>query len=427
MKCVGIRKEDKNIWEKRVPLTPAFVKTLIDKYSYHVKVESFKDRAFKDEEYLNAGAIIDNDFSDCNVIFGVKEIPLNLINENKTYIFFSHTIKGQDYNMPLLKKMIEGNNTLIDYECIKDNTGRRLVFFGKFAGIAGMLDTLFLYGKRQEKFNKINLFKELKPAYEFADTEEALVLLKGINSKLNDYELEEPIIFGFAGYGNVSKGAQYIFDLLPHIEIMPSELLEIERIDLPKKIIKVVFKESDMFYHRNGNKFDLLEYFQQPHNYDSLFFKYLDKLDILINAIYWDSKYPRLITKDFLINNYKDLRIDTIGDISCDIEGSVEITYKSTPSDNPAYVYNPENNSFFDGIYGKGIMNIAVDNLPTELPKDSSVEFSNALAKFVPAIVDADYSKNFDDIELPSEIKNAIIVHNGCLAPNYKYLEKYIS
>ena len=147
-KTIGIRREDKNKWEVRVPIIPDAVKLIKDKWGINSIVQPYATRAFKDEEYLKDGAEINEDLLKADIIFAVKEVPINLLLENKTYLFFSHTIKGQSYNMPLLKALLNKKCTLIDYECIKDNKGRRLVFFGKYAGLAGMIDALHGLGKR---------------------------------------------------------------------------------------------------------------------------------------------------------------------------------------------------------------------------------------------------------------------------------------
>ncbi len=215
---IGIREEDKSIWERRVPLVPEDVKKLIEK-GYRVIVEPSSHRVFKDEEFKNVGAEISRDLSPSKVILGVKEIPAQKI-EKKTYVFFSHTIKGQPYNMPMLKKILDEKATLIDYEKIVDDKGRRLIFFGHFAGYAGMIDALHLLGKKLELMGYRTPLSEIKRAYEYDSLEEAKNRIREIGKKLKDSELPEeilPLVFGFAGYGNVSRGAQEILnELNPH-------------------------------------------------------------------------------------------------------------------------------------------------------------------------------------------------------------------
>lgn len=425
---LAIRREDKNIWERRVPLIPEHIKEIIEKNDIKVIVQPFPKRAFSDDEYLESGAELNEDLSKSKIIFGVKEIPIDLIEKNKVYIFFSHTIKGQDYNMPLLKKIIDSNSTLIDYECIMDENGKRLVFFGKYAGLAGMIDGILAMGRRYKANGFDTPFQNIKQAYEYTDLDEAKSEIQKVSEQIKTDGIPKescPFVVGFSGYGNVSKGAQEVFDLLPHKEISPEELLSLSDAD-DKVIYKVVFKEKDMFERIDGNKFELQDYFDNPEKYKSRFENYLDKLSVLVNAIYWHDKCPRLVTKEYVKNRTSE-KLQLIVDITCDINGSIEFTEKATMPDNPTYVYNPDEDRIIDGYEGKGIADLAIDNLPAELPKNSSREFSNSLKSFVPGIEKADYNTSLEQSNLPDEIKRAVIVYNGRLTDNFKYLEKFIN
>ena len=428
-KLLGIRREDKNIWEKRVPLIPEDVKELKDKYGIETVIQPNDNRAFSDDEYLDAGANVDPDISRCSHIVAVKEIPVNLINPEKVYLFFSHTIKGQDYNMPLLQRIIDMKSTLIDYECIADNNGRRLVFFGRFAGLAGMIDTFNGLGRRLKSKGFNTPFMQIKQAFEYPDLNNAKEEIKKVGEDLEKENLPTdilPLVFGFTGYGNVSKGAQEIFDLIPHKQITPDELLNTE---LDKnKIYKVVFEEKDLVELKEADsEFDLQDYYKNPERYKAKFHKYLSKLNILINGIFWNEDYPRLLTKKYLKENFENVKLEIVADISCDINGSIEFTEKVTEPDNPAFVFDPESDKIEDGYEGKGIVNIAVDNFPAELPRDSSRSFSESLRPFINKIMDADYSLSFDEVDLPNEIKKAVIVYKGELTTDYKYLKEFLS
>lgn len=427
-KLLGIRREDKNVWERRVPLIPRHVKELTENHEIKIILQPFERRAIRESQFLEAGAQFNEDLSQCPFIIAVKEIPIELIMPDKTYMFFSHTVKGQDYNMPLLQKIIDDKCTLIDYERITDEKGRRLVFFGRFAGVAGMIDALHGYGKRLKHLGYNNPLEHVKPAYEYEDIDDAkkhvIEIAKLIESEGLPKELS-PYIFGFTGYGNVSGGAQEIFDLLPHIEITPDQLPEYSE-KSENKFVKVVFKEEHMVEPKNADDaFDLQSYFANPEKYRSIFEKHIPYLSMIINCIYWDESSPRFITKEYF-KYHSPKKLEVICDISCDINGAVEFTYKATDSDNPAYVYNPDNNAYTDGFEGDGIVVIAVDNLPTELPKDASEEFSNNLVDFIPGIVNADNSLPFDDVDYPAEIKRAVIVYKGELTPDYEYLKEYL-
>jgi saccharopine dehydrogenase (NAD+, L-lysine-forming) len=429
IKAIGIRREDKNIWERRVPLIPEHVKKLKDQFNIQTVLQPFPKRAFTEEEYIKAGAVFNEDLSECPVILAVKEIPIKLISPKKTYIFFSHTIKGQDYNMPLLKKVMDEKCTLIDYECIKNDENRRLVFFGRFAGVAGMIDAFYGYGQRLKALGYSNILENAKPAYEYDDMEDAKKQLAEVGEKIKLEGLPEekaPYVFGFTGYGNVSKGAQEIFDIMPHEEITPDQLASLTSKD-NKKFYKVVFKEEHMVKTKNPeHNFELLDYFNNPEKYESKFEDHIPYLSAVINCIFWNENYPRFITKDYFKNN-SDIKLDVVCDITCDIDGAVEFTNKATPSDNPAYIYNPKDDSFVDGYAGEGIVDIAVDNLPTELPRDSSVEFSDSLNSFIPGIVEADLSLSFEEVNYPNEIKRAVIVYKGELTPDFEYLKEYLN
>ncbi len=430
--CIGIRREDKNEWERRVPLIPEHIKDFKEKYGIETIIQPSKIRVYSDEEYTNAGAVVKEDLSICPIVFAVKEIPIHLFEKNKTYMFFSHTIKGQEYNMPMLQKMMDLECTLIDYEKIVNEKGFRLVFFGRYAGLAGMIDTLWAFGQRLKSKNVDSPFNEIRQTIDYTNhLSEIKEHLSEIGKKIEQNGIPEsitPIIVGFAGYGNVSKGAQEILDILPIKEISPNEIKAVYENPSNNCIYKVVFKEEDMVRPiSSDNSFELQDYYKHPEKYESAFKQYIPDLTILMNCVYWDAKYPRLVTKEFLKKtNAENLKLQVIGDISVDINGAIEFTEKSTKPDTPAYVYNPRTETITDGCSGEGIAVMAVDNLPCELPRESSHEFSDSLYTFVPEIAKADFTKDFDSCKLPPEIKNAVILYQGKLTPKYQYINKFL-
>jgi len=427
----GIRREDKNRWEKRVPIIPSHIKDILNENrDIEVIVQPSKIRVFSDKEYQDAGAIIKEDLSDCKVVFAVKEIPINFFKSNVTYVFFSHTIKGQKYNMSMLKKMMDLKCNLIDYEKITNNKGFRIVFFGRYAGLAGMIDTLWSYGERMKLNNIETPFNDIRKTIDYNNLDEVKEHFKSIGEKIKKNGIPKdlcPFIVGLAGYGHVSKGAQEILDILPVIDISSKDLDKIVDNPSNKNIYKIVFKEEDMVEPiSNKHMFKLHDYYNNPEKYKSKFEKYLTYITLLLNCIYWDSRYPRLVTKDFVKRNYNNLKLKIIGDISIDINGAIEFTEKSTISDNPSFVYNPITDSIKDGVDGEGIVVMGVDNLPCELPLESSIEFSNSLYNLIVNIVRADYNKDFNDCNLPEEIKKAVILYHGYLTPNYDYIVNYL-
>jgi len=427
---LGIRREDKNKWECRVPITPEHVKILKNKYDIETIIQPSKIRVFTDKEYEFAGALVKENIP-ANIFFAIKEIPVDFLKPGKTYVFFSHTVKGQKHNMPMLKKMMELGCNLIDYEKITDEKGRRLVFFGRFAGIAGMIDTLWALGQRMRWKGIKNLFAEIKQTIDYKDLDEAKNHLKIIGEKIKNKGLSEslnPLVVGFAGYGNVSIGAQEILDILPIKEIVPENIKTIQKNPSNKVVYKVIFKEKDIVEPISFEKeFNLQDYYDNPNLYQSVFHKYINQLTILMNCIYWDKQYPRLITKEFMKKNYNNhTKLQIIGDISVDINGAIEFTEKVTSPDNPIFVYNHLSGEIIDGFADSGIVVMAVDNLPCELPKESSQTFSDSLIGFIPSIVKADFTVDFNLLNLPSEVKKAVILHHGRLTPNYMYINKFL-
>ena len=435
MYSLGIRREDKSIWERRVPLNTSDVKELIEKYGINIVVQPSQTRVYFDEDYALAGAVINEDLSACRVILGVKEIPPSFFLPGKIYVFFSHVIKGQEQSMPMLRKMMELGCTLIDYEKISSPEGRRLLFFGRQAGQAGMIDTLWALGKRLEWEGYDTPFSQIRCAHVYKSLDDAGKVISETGSLLKQNLLPEklrPMIFGFAGYGNVSQGAQEVLDFLPVEEIRPDEIEELIESRNPPgdRLFKVIFYEKDMVEPKDENaEFDLNDYYNHPEKYQPVFSSYLPYLTVLLNGIYWDERYPRLVTKKQLRKWHDErvfLRLRVIGDVSCDVEGSVECTLRQTDPENPVYTYNPEDGMAHDGWEGPGIVILAVDFLPSELPLDASNFFSRVLKRFIPALVTADYDVDFDSLALPGELKNAVVIHRGKLTPRYEYIGRFI-
>lgn len=431
---LGIRREDKNRWERRVPLTPQHILELKKKYAIETFIQPSKIRVFSEDEYRNVGAHVQDSLTPSSVVFAVKEIPEDFFERGKTYVFFSHTIKGQEHNMPMLKKMMEMKCTLIDYERIVDKSGKRLVFFGRFAGLAGMVDTLWTFGQRLEWEHIDSPFSVIKQTIHYKDLQDIKKHITSVGQEIRTKGLPQiltPLIIGFAGYGNVSIGAQEILDMLPIKEIKPEEIDSILKNPSNKVIYKVVFKEEHMVQPVvSDKKFDLNEYYSHPEKYSPIFEHYIPSLSILMNCIFWNTQYPRLLTKKYLKKSFEKkekLRLKVIGDISVDINGAIEITEKTTSPDNPVFVYNPTTDTIKDGYEGDGIVVMAVDNLPCELPKESSQSFSETLIKYVPDLIKADFTlDDFNSVNLPAEIKNAIILYQGKLTPDYNYINKFL-
>lgn len=434
MNRIGIRHEDNYTAERRAPLAPRHVKKLVNDSNLRIVVQQSPKRVFTHEEYLDSGAIISENLTECPVIMGVKEIPLEAFEPGKTYVFFSHVIKGQPYNMPMLKKMMEMKCTLIDYEKIEDELGRRLIFFGRFAGIAGMINILWSLGQRLKQQGIETPFMHLRQAVRYNNLSEAKNEISKIGFEIAErglpYELQ-PFTIGFTGYGNVSNGAQEIAHLLPLKDISPDELLILEnKKNLPGNILyKTIFKEKDLVEPIDPeSSFDLQHYYNHPHLYRSRFNLYLDKMTILVNGMYWDARYPKLIIKEDLKELYKKFepKLKVIGDITCDVNGSIESTVKAAPVEDPVFVYDPDTEEIKSGFEGHGIQMMTVDILPTELPRESTIAFGDALLPYIEPLSKADFSKPFLHLDLPNPILRGMILYKGELTPDFKYIEKYL-
>lgn len=428
MSRIGIRREDKHEFEKRAPLTPDAVANLVAA-GVEVKVQPSPIRAFSDDAYRAAGATVDEDLSDCELVLAVKEIPISLLRKGGAYVFFSHTIKGQPHNMPLLKRLMELGCTLIDYEKITDDSGRRLVFFGRHAGLAGMIDTFSVLGARLTTLGHDTALSQIALAHTYEDQRAAEAAVRAAGERLGELPPAlAPFVVGFAGYGNVSQGAQHIFELMPHEEIAPAELEAlVKRDSAPRdRLFKVVFEEKHLVKPaEEGKPFELQEYYDHPDRFVSTFGEHAPRLSVLVNAIFWTDAYPRLITRAQL-KSWTERRLLLIGDISCDIEGAVECTVKATTPGAPAYVFDPATGAVLDGVEGPGVAMMTTDCLPCELPRESTAAFTEALAPFVADTANADFSVDFEEASLPPEMRRAAILWRGELTPDFRYLQESV-
>jgi len=431
---IAVRRETKSSWEKRTPVTPELARKLVTGAGLEILVQPSARRIFPDNEYVRSGATMSESLADSAVILGVKEIPPELFLPDTAYIFFSHVIKGQPYNMPMLQRMLDLRCTLIDYEKICDDSGRRLIFFGRFAGLAGMIDTLWALGRRLKTEGFSTPLAEIEPAQAYPSLHEAKLAIRGAGEQIASDGLPAallPMTFGIAGYGNVAGGVREILAELPTRDIAPGDLGSI--LDEPSRrcIYQTTFREEHLVEPNAAERaFDLQDYYDHPEGYVSSFDQYLSDLTVLMNCTYWDERYPRLVTRKQLQNHYSPSskpRLRVIGDLGCDVEGAIECTLKCTEPSDPVYVYQPQTDTIVSGVEGNGPVVLAVDILPAELPREASEEFAEALARFLPALAQADYRVGFEDLDLPPELLGAVIVHRGKLTPDYVYLEAHLS
>ncbi|MDR0729245.1 MAG: hypothetical protein LBF19_03860 [Prevotellaceae bacterium] len=430
---IGIRKETKSLRECRAPITPYFAEKLMRQNDLYFVIQRSDKRIFMDVEYEHCGVELADNLHDCDVIFGIKEIPMHEIEYDKTYIIFSHTHKEQPYNMPMLRTFIERRCTLIDYECIRDERGHRLVAFGYYAGLAGMINTLWALGERYKRQGIATPFTQLQQAFRYKSLIAARRELRAIGEAIATRGIPEeiaPLTVGIVGRGRVSKGAQEIMNLFPIQDIAPADLLKIEKSgNFSNKIIyRVLFTESDIAAPSTpGHPFVLKEYYKAGQTYRNIFERYVEYLSVVVNGIFWHEKMPRLITSDYLEQLFRNTphpKLTVVGDITCDPCGSIEFTHRATDVEHPIFIYNPLTRLPVTGFDGEGIAVMAVDILPSELPRDASNSFSELLEEFVVPIAMADYTKPYEELPLPYPVKKAVIVLAGKLTPKYAYLEK---
>ncbi|NQV41760.1 MAG: hypothetical protein HQ506_05335 [Candidatus Marinimicrobia bacterium] len=426
---IGIIAEHKP-GEGRIPLTPVQISQLLkDHPDLKISVMPSAQRIFKDDEFKALDIPMSQDLADVNLVMAVKEIAVKDIHANQAYLYFSHTIKGQDYNMPMLQHILDTGATLLDYELIRDDNNRRLVFFGRHAGLAGMVNTLWSYGQRLKVLGTDSPFLQIKQAQDYANLEEINLSLQILGSEISRWMADKPaIVIGVTGYGNVSGGAQEILANLPVHEMSAEALMKTDLDALHGQLIKVVFKEQDMFEPIDPNaEFELQDYFNHPEKYQAKFQPYLKKLNMLVNCIYWDTPYPRLVTNEEIKAHYEsDKTLMVVGDITCDIDGAIQFNTGSTLSPDPVYIHDIKSGEKIMGFEGEGPVVMAVDNLPTELPREASEAFGEALIPFVYAMGACDYSQAFESLNLPAPVKRAVIAHAGKLTPDFVMLKKYL-
>ena len=437
-KIIGIVKEVYNKWERRAPLCPVHVERLV-KQGCRVLVQPSDRRIFTNIEYEKVGAEITEDLSPASVIFGVKQVPVEDLLPERSYVFFSHVIKAQPENMELLDSILENNIRLFDYETITVDGSRnkpRLVAFGGFAGRAGMISALRGLGERMLCLGYSTPFLNIGSSYMYPSLNDAKSAVRLVGGRIQHAGLPQdfsPLVFGFTGNGNVSQGAQEVFEELPHEWISPNDLKQLTqdggRSDL---VYGCVIEEEHMVKRDDdgtGKNFSRNEYYQHPEKYSPIFHDHIvPYISCLVNCTYWDHRYPRLITKDQINEQHMDKNIKkmmAVADISCDIEGSVEFLTKSSYIEQPFFLYNPKNDETTESLEGNGILMCGVDILPSELPNESSMHFGDAMFDFVMPLVTSDGTLPYEEQvhDLPKALHGACIASNGSLTPSFSYIE----
>lgn len=396
---IGLLKETKTPPDKRAALTPTTAYELKERFpNVDIKIQSSEIRAFKDYEYLDAGFEVVEDISDCDLLIGVKEVNIPAFIPNKHYMFFSHIAKKQEYNKPLLKAILKNKLTLTDYEYLTNDNGMRLVAFGKWAGVVGAYNALRTWGLKTKNF-------DLKPAHDYHDKNE-------MYSHLENFNLN-PIKIAITGGGRVAHGAMETIRACGVKEVSPEDFLT-------NNYNEAVFSKIepwDYVQHKEGKDFDLVHFFNNPSEYESTFKPYTKVADVYIACHFWDPNSPIFISKQDMKES--DFNIKVIADVSCDIAGPIASTLRASTIAEPFYDYNPETEKEELAFSNeKNISVMAIDNLPGELARDSSEDFSMTLLDNI-----FPYLLGNDSHEI---IKRGTIVEKGKLTENFNYLNDWL-
>lgn len=397
---VGLLKETKIPLDRRSALTPRTATELLTKFSnVELFVQPSDLRAFKDEEYTQKGLTLKENLEECDVLIGVKEVKIEKLIPEKTYLFFSHVAKKQPYNKPLLKAVLDKKITLIDYEYLTNKKGMRLVAFGKWAGVVGAYNGMRAYGLRTGNFN-------IKPAHEYHDKNEMYSHCKDV--KIN------PIKIVITGGGRVATGATETLKAFDIKEVSPNDFLN-------NKYNEAVFTKvepPDYVKHKESNDFDYPHFFANPQEYETTFDPFTKVADVYVACHFWDPKSPEFITDEQAKHN--DFSIKVIADVSCDIKKPIASTLRASTIAEPFYDYNPETGEEEKAFSNeKNISVMAIDNLPGELPRDASEDFSQGLLDNIfPFLFGEDSEK---------VIERATIAKNGHLTDKYNYLSDWVN
>ncbi|MBE99304.1 NAD(P)-dependent oxidoreductase [Flavobacterium coralii] len=394
----GIIKERKNPPDRRVVFSPEKLSELVREYpEASVRVESSDIRIFSDDEYREQGIEVSAAMEGCDVLLGVKEVPVDALIPDKKYFFFSHTIKKQPYNQKLLQAILDKNITLYDHETIVDASNRRLIGFGRYAGIVGAYNAFRALGLKYELFT-------LPKAETLSDKEALIARLRKA--------IVPPVKIVLTGKGKVGMGAKEILDAMKIKEVSVADYLS-------KSYTHPVYCHIDVLdYNRrqDGSVKDNQDFYANPSEYESDFERFTKVSDMFIAGHFYGNGAPAILTREMLKS--KDNKIKVVADISCDVGGPVACTLRASTIAEPLYGYHPSEDKEVDYRHPAAIVVMAVDNLPCELPKDASMGFGDM---FLKNVIPAFFNGDKDGI-----LKRAVITENGKLAPRFKYLEGYV-
>ncbi|MFT6245720.1 MAG: hypothetical protein ACJA0U_001837 [Salibacteraceae bacterium] len=398
---IGVIREGKVPPDKRVPLTPIQCRSLLDVYpNLEIVVQPSPIRAYSDASYMNLNIAMSEDLTDCDIVIGVKEVNIEDLIPNKKFMFFSHTIKKQPYNRDLLQAVIDKNIQLIDYEALKDKNNRRVIGFGRYAGIVGCYNGFLTYGAKHGLYN-------LKPANKCENRKEVELELKKVKLPVNTKII-------LTGFGRVGHGAREVLDALPINEVSPEEFIN-QEFDGP---VFTQLEVEDYYANRDGSAFNKGDFYKNPENFKCTFSRYLSHADMYIPCHYWSDKADYIITREDLKKD--NVRLSVVADVSCDIDCAVACTIRPSTIGAPIYGYNPQTEAEDDFRKDGVIAIMAVDNLPCELPLDASEDFGSELIKeVIPSLLGED-----KDLIISRGSETTL---NGELSEYFNYLEDYLA
>nr|XP_006122637.2 alpha-aminoadipic semialdehyde synthase, mitochondrial [Pelodiscus sinensis] len=439
---LAIRREDISVWERRAPLAPKHVKELTN-LGYKVLVQPSNRRAIHEKEYIKAGGIIQEDISEASLIVGVKRPPEGKLIPEKNYAFFSHTIKAQEANMSLLDEVLRKEIRLIDYEKMVDHKGMRVVAFGQWAGVAGMINILHGMGLRFLALGHHTPFMHIGMAHNYRNSSQAVQAVRDAGYEISLGLMPKsigPLTFVFTGTGNVSKGAQEVFNELPYEFVEPHELREVSKSGDLRKVYGTVLSRHHHLVRKSDGVYDPEEYDKHPELYTSRFNTNIAPYTTcLINGIYWEQHTPRLLNRydaKKLLAPVKPSAAATEGcpelpyklvaicDISADTGGSIEFMTECTTIDSPFCMYDADQHIIHDSVEGFGILMCSIDNLPAQLPIEATEYFGDMLFPYVEEMLLSDGSQPLESQNYSPVVRDAVIASNGSLTDKYKYIQK---
>ena len=398
---IGLIREGKTPPDKRVPLTPKkCVEAQATFPGLQVVAQSSPIRSYSDQEYRDLGLEVRDDVRACDVLMGVKEVPVDQLIPDKTYLFFSHTVKKQPANRKLLQAVLKKNITLIDYELLTNAQGERIVAFGRYAGIVGAYNGLLTYGRKHGLY-------DLKPAYQCVDMDD-------MQEEFFKVKKLPPIKLAVTGSGRVAQGALEVLDRMGIRRVSVYDYLYLNF----NEPVYAQLRSSDYNRRRDGRVWDTPDFHRNPQEYESTFGNFLPVTDLLIACAYWHPAAPLLFTE--ADTQRPDFRINTIADVTCDVDGSVPVTKRSSTIAEPAFDYNCATGAL-EPAYSRptNLTVMAVDNLPCELPRNASRDFGRQLIdKVLPHLLGPDAE---------GVIARATIARGGQLTERYQYLADYVA